>query len=79
MTCQELLSFLGDYVDGLLPADAVVTFEIHLQGCRSCAAYLTSYRETIRMAHGATRAPRLDVSDAPEELVAAILAATRMR
>ncbi|HET8798829.1 MAG TPA: zf-HC2 domain-containing protein [Thermoanaerobaculia bacterium] len=77
MKCEELISFLADYLDGLLPAETLASFEKHLEGCRSCRAYLATYRETILMARSATQSPRLDVSDAPEELIKAILAAVR--
>jgi anti-sigma factor RsiW len=77
MRCDELISFLDDYLDGGLAVETVIAFEAHLIGCRSCRAYLASYRETIVIARDAMRAPMLDVSEAPEELIAAILAATR--
>lgn len=77
VNCQELILFLADYVDGALPADRLAAFEAHLADCASCQAYLASYRETIRLARGAATAPELRVEDIPEELVSAILAATK--
>jgi anti-sigma factor RsiW len=77
MKCEELISFLAGYLDGLLPLETLATFEKHLEGCRSCRAYLATYRETILMARKAAQAPRLEISDAPEELVRAILAAVK--
>ncbi len=74
MNCAELISFLADFLEGHLPPETVATFEKHLERCTSCTAYLATYRETILMARRAARAPRPDVSDAPEELIAAILA-----
>lgn len=77
MKCEELISFLADYLDGLLAPEIAATFESHLEGCRSCRAYLATYRETIRMARNAVSAPELNVNEAPEELIAAILASAR--
>lgn len=71
-TCRELLEFLDDYVAGELPPAQAAAFERHLEECRSCLAYLTSYRETIRMAKAAAASP--DVEDVPAELLTAILA-----
>ncbi|MGN6182331.1 MAG: anti-sigma factor family protein [Thermoanaerobaculia bacterium] len=77
MKCEEFIAFLADYLDELLPRETIARFELHLAGCRSCTAYLATYRETILMARNAANAARLDVRDAPEELIAAILASVR--
>lgn len=77
VTCQELITFLADYVDGALPVDRRAEFERHLAVCQSCQAYLASYRDTIRLARGGAAAPELRVEDVPEELVSAILAAAK--
>jgi anti-sigma factor RsiW len=50
MTCRELIERLLDYVEGTATPDE---FDAHLAGCSSCRAYVDSYRETIRIAHGA--------------------------
>lgn len=77
MNCEQVIEFLGDYLDGSLPAEVVSRFETHLGGCASCTAYIASYRETIRMARAATKAHTLEVGEVPEELIAAILASAR--
>ena len=76
LNCKELISFLADYLDGGLLPETLALFEKHLEGCRSCRAYLSSYRETILMVRRVS-APvvRPDLRDAPEELISAILAA----
>ena len=77
MICIDVITqFLADYVEGRLPAETRADFEKHIAGCRSCAAYLASYRETMAMAAAAHRAP-LRVEDVPEDLVAAILKVAR--
>ena len=73
LTCRELITFLGDYVAGELPAEQMAAFERHLAICASCVAYLASYRETIRLAREAASAPELRIEDVPEDLVKAIL------
>ena len=70
-TCEELIAVLEDYVDGSLAPFARLRFRLHLAVCRSCRAYLKSYRETIRMARLAIPA----IETVPEELVRAVLAA----
>jgi anti-sigma factor (TIGR02949 family) len=72
MNCRELIDFIADYLDGdLTPKDAAA-FESHLAECRSCRAYLESYRATLRLERASARNESLD--DAPEELIRAILA-----
>jgi anti-sigma factor RsiW len=77
MNCQSFISFLADYLDQGLPPDVTAGFEQHLAVCASCTAYLATYRETIRMARASASASELALSEAPEELIAAVLAATR--
>lgn len=72
ITCRQLIEFIGDYVAGELDHHARLEFERHLAICRSCQAYLESYRTTMTLVQeAATDEPATDV---PEELVATILA-----
>ncbi|HEY5611515.1 MAG TPA: zf-HC2 domain-containing protein [Thermoanaerobaculia bacterium] len=75
ITCRELFDFIHDYLSNELPADERAELERHLAVCPSCVVYLESYRATEHMARAVADddAP----SDAPEELIAAILAARR--
>jgi len=78
MTCRELVDFLGAYLDGALPDEVRRRFEEHLAVCPECAAYLETYRETVKV----TTAVFRDLDDpvpagVPEDLVKAILAARR--
>jgi anti-sigma factor RsiW len=78
MTCQELTDFLGDYVEGALPAQVRDTFEKHLTICPDCRRYLDSYRKSIALAQAAVRAPA-QAREIPQELIAAILKAKGSR
>jgi anti-sigma factor RsiW len=72
ISCRQLIEFIGDYVAGELDAAARNVFERHLDICRSCRAYLESYRTTMTLVkESATDEPAEDV---PEELIATILA-----
>ena len=73
LPCTEIIGFLADYLDGELDADRRSEFDRHLAVCPSCVAYLETYKETIRMA----KAAELPVDEAPEDLIKAILAASR--
>jgi anti-sigma factor RsiW len=75
VTCEALFAFLLEYLAGELPAARARAFEEHLALCRSCVAYLETYRTTIALARAAERAPELDPAALPAELVTAILAA----
>lgn len=77
VTCEVLISFLDDYVDGRLAAAELERFERHLARCVSCVAYLQSYRETVRLARDASLDPRAEAGEVPEELVVAVLDALR--
>jgi len=65
-TCEDVISFLDDYVAETLPPEPRASFDRHLAACPSCVAYLGTYRETIRLA-------RLTIEDIPAEVITAIL------
>jgi len=75
--CREMITFLADYLANELPAERRRLFDGHLALCDSCVEYLATYEETIRMARAATDAG--DLPAMPEELVNAILEATKPR
>ncbi len=73
MSCQKLLEFLTEYVDGQLPMSQRLAFELHLAICRDCRSYLHNFKATI----AATKQASNDVTDMPEDLVKAILNSRR--
>lgn len=73
MTCQELIGFLTDYLDGQLPLMQRLAFELHLTLCRDCRAYLHNFKTTI----AAAKQSGDKVADMPEDLVKAILNSRR--
>jgi anti-sigma factor RsiW len=77
LTCQELIEFLADYVDGELAADERSRFDAHLAVCPHCVDYLHGYRESIRLGRAAYAAESELPDDVPDELVDAILAARK--
>ena len=77
ITCRELISFIADYLDGVLAEEARFEFDRHLAVCPSCVAYLASYRESIRLAKAASEEPQSLADEAPAELIEAIIAASR--
>ena len=78
MTCHETVDLLAAYLDGELRAGDRSRVAGHLAGCPQCAAYLDSYRDTMRLAKGAAADPDdSGATDLPEGLVKAIVAARR--
>ena len=77
ITCDEVITFLADYLGGQLDPGKVREFERHLSECDSCVAYIASYQETIRLAKTSANPPTLRLEDVPNDLVAAILATVR--
>jgi len=75
-----MTEFFVEYRSGEMDPEARDRFEAHLARCRDCLAYLRSYETTIRLAKGAFRHPDDPIpDDVPEDLVRAILAATKAR
>jgi anti-sigma factor RsiW len=77
MTCRELVEFLMDYLDGVLPEPERSCFEEHLGECPDCIAYLASYREAVRLGKEACTTGDAIPAEVPEDLVRAVLAARR--
>lgn len=76
MTCREFADFMVDYLGDGLTAETRAEFERHLRLCVNCRRYLDGYTATIKL--GKRAFDDLDAhvpTDAPEELVQAILAA----
>jgi anti-sigma factor RsiW len=78
MTCRELVDLLGAYLDEALSDDVRRRFEEHLVTCPECAAYLETYRKTMKLTKEAFRDPDDPVPAAvSEDQVKAIHAARR--
>jgi anti-sigma factor RsiW len=76
MTCREFVDFLMNYLNGELPVAQRDSFDAHMNVCPSCVLYLETYRQTIRLGKSLCEDPDGPTPpDAPERLVAAILAA----
>ena len=76
ITCRELIEFIADYLDGVLTGVQAEDFQRHLALCVSCRAYLLTYQTTMRASKDAMRHEEL-ASEAPEDLIRAILAIRR--
>lgn len=78
LTCQQITEFLADYVDGGLAPAQLHEFHRHLAVCPACVNYIETYKATRIAAKAAfTVADAENCSAAPEELIAAILAARK--
>lgn len=71
LTCEEVIAFLMDYVDGVVTPEERARFDWHLARCQSCVAYLRTYEATVRL----EKTCRVSTDEVPDELVEAILAA----
>jgi anti-sigma factor RsiW len=80
LTCRELVEFLMAYDDDELDAAERAVFDAHLAECPDCEAYLASYRATVALGRRAFADETRDAAtEAPEELIAAVLAARSAR
>lgn len=76
LTCNEVIDFLGAYLEDGLPSDVRVRFDEHVAVCPACVDYIETYRQTKVLTRRAAEQEALPEDDvAPESLVAAILAA----
>jgi anti-sigma factor RsiW len=49
MNCDELLTTLNEYVDGVLEPGVCKEFEQHLAGCNPCQVVVDNIRKTITL------------------------------
>lgn len=71
LTCREAIDFIDRFLSGELSQTERRRFRWHLRLCRSCRAYLRTYRTTLALEAGAREAP----APIPDELVVGILRA----
>ena len=71
LTCREVIDFIDRHLSGELSEAEEKRFRWHLRLCRSCRAYLRTYRTTLKLEAGARESP----GAVPEELLVAILRA----
>jgi len=50
LTCAEVDTQLGDYLDGALDDSGVAAIELHLAGCRACTAATQDFEQIVRSA-----------------------------
>ncbi|MEP3266386.1 MAG: zf-HC2 domain-containing protein [Hyphomicrobiales bacterium] len=75
ITCEEFEDFILAYIEGDLPRNQRVIFELHLKLCRECREYLASYRTSMELMKKAMNDTTLSLPEAPEDLIDAIIAA----
>ena len=75
LTCEEVITFLFEYLAGEVSEERAREFERHLAICPSCVAYLESYRSTVRLGRESMREER--PPELAAELMRAILASRR--
>lgn len=49
--CKQLLSSLGEYVDGTLSSDLCSTLERHLKDCHRCRVVVNTLKKTVELYH----------------------------
>ena len=84
LTCNEVIDFLGAYLDDELPPAVRMRFDEHVAVCPACVDYIETYRQTKVLTRRAAeqeqeQEARPEEDGAPESLVAAILAAWQSR
>ena len=49
LTCQEVNSFLVEYMEGAIDEETRVAFEAHVEKCKNCQNFFEQYNATIEM------------------------------
>ncbi len=62
ISCEELVRFMIDYLDGDLAPEEEKEFDFHINGCIDCHAFLNTYRKTVSLLNN------LSCKEIPEEL-----------
>jgi hypothetical protein len=70
-TCREIVDLATEYVEGALTTSQMTQFELHLNFCEGCVAFVDQIRRT------ATMAGRLSEEEIPEETKVKLLDAFR--
>jgi anti-sigma factor RsiW len=47
VTCEQLTTFIADYIAEKLDTETASAFDQHLQDCSDCLPFLNTYRKTI--------------------------------
>jgi anti-sigma factor RsiW len=74
LTCRETIDFIDRFLSGELLEPERRRFRWHLRLCRSCRAYLRTYRATLALEAATREAP----APIPDDLVLAILRARNL-
>jgi hypothetical protein len=53
-TCKQMLSSLGEYVDGTLGEELCAEIEKHMQGCDRCQIVVNTLKKTVELYHDTT-------------------------
>jgi putative zinc finger protein len=77
ISCRDFVSFLDDYIADELPPERRAVFERHLGICPDCTAYVDAYRKTMALGALALRDASPLPPQMPEELIRAIVAASK--
>ena len=77
ITCREFEDFILAYLDGELPHRQRKIFEWHIRLCRECREYLAAYRRSMEVSEQVLSKESLVPTDVPEDLVEAVIQATK--
>jgi anti-sigma factor RsiW len=77
VTCEEVLTYLLDYLSRELTPEESIEFERHLSICPSCVSYLKTYKEAVRLGRDAMQGADEKPPELGPTLLQAILSARR--
>ncbi len=75
ISCEEIETFIYDYLEGDLKGSKKLAFELHIKFCRECKEYLAALRRSMELS--ITAMEDADLPPVPDELVDAVLLALK--
>lgn len=73
ISCKEMVDLIMDYLDGRLDPETSKDFDMHIEGCIDCYAFLNTYKKTVTLTH------QISCEEIPDELYNGLSALLRKR
>ena len=51
ISCKDVVDLIMDYIENSLEPEAVKDFDMHIDGCECCHAFINTYKKTISLTH----------------------------
>jgi anti-sigma factor RsiW len=77
INCAQIEEFIQAYLDDELSPTEQKVFDRHLIVCPDCRRYIAAYKQTLQTLDAVSVEDRNTLADVPEDLIQAVLTASR--